>query len=153
MRFSSLSCQHLFPMCGFIPPLWRTSRCWHCFFKLTIQYKSAAHAEESVRAADAEWTCRIGLAVPLFVFFPSDQTVLAELHRQGTESTFTAHIYSKGGPPLLLAWFKPCSLIKLFKMCSWYYNNHFHFECAGSFWWKWKHLIKLASNHDSNVLF
>lgn len=38
-----------------------------------------------------------------FFFFPSDQTVLAELHRQGTESTFTAHIYSKGETPLLLA--------------------------------------------------
>lgn len=118
----------------FIPPLWRSFSCWHCSFKLTIQYKSAARAEESVRTADAEWTCRIGLAVPLSVFFfPSDQTVLAELHRQGTESTFTAHIHSKGESSLLLAWFKRCSLIKLFKMCSWYYNNHFHFECASTF--------------------
>lgn len=36
-------------------------------------------------------------------FFPNDETVFAELHRQGTESTFTAHMYSKGEPPLLLA--------------------------------------------------
>lgn len=72
--------------------------------------------------------------------------------RQGTESTFTAHIYSKEEPPLLLAWFKPGSLIKLFKMCSRYYNTHFHFECDGTFRWKWKHVIKLASNHSSNVL-
>lgn len=72
--------------------------------------------------------------------------------RQGTESTFTAHIYSKEEAPLLLAWFKPCSLIKLFKMCSWYYNTHFHFECDGTFRWKWKPMIKLASNHNSNIL-
>lgn len=34
----------------------------------------------------------------------------------------------KREPPLLLAWFNSCSLIKLFKMCSWHFNTHFQFE-------------------------
>lgn len=122
-------------MCGFIPPLWRSSSSWHCSFKLTIQYKSAACAEESVRAADAEWTRRIGLAVPLFVFFSQWwNCVCWTSQTRNREHFYTfAHMYSKGEPPLLLAWFKYCSLIKLFKMCSWYYNNHFHFENSGTF--------------------
>lgn len=54
-----------------------------------------ARVEESVRAAETKWTCMIGLAVPLLIFFPlSDHTVLAELHGQVRGSTFTARVYS-----------------------------------------------------------
>lgn len=85
-------------------------------------------------------------------FFSNDSTVLTELPRQGTESTYCSHTHKE--PPLLLAWFQSCSLIKLFKMCSWHFNTHFHFECDDTFEWKWKAIIKLAYyQNNSNVFF
>lgn len=41
-------------------------------------------------------------------------------------------------PPLLSAWFKSCSLMKLFRTRSWHFNTHFYLECDYSFLWKWK---------------
>lgn len=44
------------------------------------------------------------------------------------DRALTATTQSKKEPPLLLAWFKSCSLIKLFKTCSRHFNTPVHFE-------------------------
>lgn len=97
-----------------------------------------------------------------FVFLPltepsgldSPSSLCSFLSSNPTESTYCSHTHSKKEPPLLLAWFKSCSLIKLFKMCSWHFNTHLHFECDHTFQWKWKAMLKLAHYpNNSNVFF
>ena len=70
----------------------------------------------------------------------------------GTEGTYCSHTL-KREPPLLLAWFKSCSLMKLFKMCSLHFNTHFQFECDYTFRWKRMAIIKLAYYHTTWMCF
>lgn len=149
-EISSHSCQQLFHMC--FPPFLTGGPPVAGTAPLNLQFStSQRHTQRSLswlqtlnKSAGLDWLSLCS--------YPPPWSNCWLNFRQGTESTFTTHIYSKEEPPLLLAWFKPCSLIKLFKMYSWCYNTHFHFECDGTFRWKWKPVIKLASNHNSNVL-
>lgn len=84
-----------------------------------LRAECAAHTEEECVCVSATvWTSRLCVHSLCWLNFANKE-----------QRALTAHTHSKKEPALLLAWFKSCSLIKLFKMCSWHFNTHFHFEC------------------------
>lgn len=120
-----------------------------------LQAESAAHTEECVCVSATDWTLRFGLTVvSMFISFQQSNCGDWTTQTRNREHLLLTHTHSKKEPPLLLAWFKSCSLIKLFKMCSWHFNTHLHFECDHTFQWKWKAMLKLAHYpNNSNVGF
>ena len=56
-------------------------------------------------------------------------------------------------PPLLLAWFKSGSLMKLFKMCSWHFNTLCQFEFDYTLGWNWMAMMKFAFDNSDLVVF
>lgn len=136
IRFSSWSCLSLFQVCD-SPPHEGPRAGGEA--SLQQQTECATHTPARVRCSVcvcAHKGSGISLfsTVTSFSFLPIVTRKCFLNFTDKERRALTAHTLLKDRePPLLLAWFKSCLLIKLFRTCSWHFNTPFYFESDYSF--------------------